>query len=411
MRKLLLIAAVSAAAVPAAVLAEGRSEAVELEFAVRESGPTLEAYRELVEEFNAADEGIRVEIVTYGNDYGSTLKTRMASNSLPDVFTTHGWSVFLYGEYLLPLNDEAWVGDLNERIIPTVTDPAGSIVVLPFDIDITGIIANMDVLDALGLPAAVSLEEMFAQFEVIKDAGYTPLGLGGKHTADIAGLVGRLALPILTTSQSGNFARELYDGSFDWRNFDEVGETLIGLKNSGYLNVDALTGDKDVVYAGLANNEIAYAFQSNQTLVEVKKLNPEANVAMIRIPGYRAGDPPILISGERNAAGIWKDTEYTEEALEFLRFLARPGHVGMIAASYGNPPSMVNVDVTDAGILELLGKLEGALPSNHFDREYLPNGMWGTLKEYGGSVLAETITVREGSVLLEEEYKRLRGIR
>ena len=64
MRKLLLIAAASAAAVPAAVLAEGRSEEVELEFAVKESGPTLEAYRELVEEFNAAHEGIRVEIVT-----------------------------------------------------------------------------------------------------------------------------------------------------------------------------------------------------------------------------------------------------------------------------------------------------------------------------------------------------------
>ena len=411
MRKLLLIPAAMAVVVSSVVLAEGRSEAVNLEFAVRESGPTLEAYRELVNKFNTANEGIQVEIVTYGKDYGSTLKTRMASNALPDLFTTHGWSVFLYGEYLLPLNDEEWVGDLNKRILPTVTDLDGSIVVLPFDIDITGIIANLEVLDVLKLPIPKSLDEMLAQFEEIKSAGYTPLGLGGKNTSDIAGLVGRLALPILTTSQSRNFARELYNGSFDWQNFDEVGTTLIQLKANGYLNVDALTGDKDVVYAGLAGNEIAYAFQSNQTLVEVKKLNPEAKLEMIRIPGYRAGDQPILISGERNAVGIWKDTDYTEAALEFLRFLAQSEHVGMIAESYGNPPSMVNVETTDPVIQELLGKLDSALPSNHFDREYLPNGMWGTLKEYGGSVLAETITVREGSVLLQREYERLRGIR
>ena len=36
------------------------------------------------------------------------MKTKMAANDLPDLWTTHGWSVNRYSEYLRPLNDREW---------------------------------------------------------------------------------------------------------------------------------------------------------------------------------------------------------------------------------------------------------------------------------------------------------------
>ena len=60
---------------------EGKS----IEVATYLSGDTLTAYKKVIEEFEN-ETGVEVVLDEYGNDYESTMKTRMASNSLPDVF-------------------------------------------------------------------------------------------------------------------------------------------------------------------------------------------------------------------------------------------------------------------------------------------------------------------------------------
>ncbi len=70
MKRTVLIVMVFVLAIPFSVFAKGQTDVVDLEFAIKESGPTLEAYRTLVDDFNTTNEGIQVEVVTYGKDYG-----------------------------------------------------------------------------------------------------------------------------------------------------------------------------------------------------------------------------------------------------------------------------------------------------------------------------------------------------
>ena len=72
----------------------------------------LECMKEVYAAFEA-ETGIHVELIAPGNDYESQLKTMMASNSLPDVWETHGWSLIRYSEYLKPVNDQPWFDTMD----------------------------------------------------------------------------------------------------------------------------------------------------------------------------------------------------------------------------------------------------------------------------------------------------------
>ena len=76
-----------------------------IEIATYLSGDTLNAYKQVIADFES-ETGVKVTLDEYGEDYESTMKTRMASNDLPDIFETHGWSLIRYKEYMADLSRE-----------------------------------------------------------------------------------------------------------------------------------------------------------------------------------------------------------------------------------------------------------------------------------------------------------------
>ena len=102
------------------------------------SGGTYDAVTEVVDTFMELHPEVEVELSSQGSDYESLMKAKMAANDLPDVFATHGWSVNRYSEYLRPLNDQEWYQNLNDEIIPIISDKEGNIYTLPLNIDKAG---------------------------------------------------------------------------------------------------------------------------------------------------------------------------------------------------------------------------------------------------------------------------------
>lgn len=382
---------------------------VTLEFASNAKESTLEAFGAIAAAFHEQYPHITVEVVGVPKDFEAQMNARMANNDLPDVWSTHGWAVRKYAEYLRPLNDQAWVDRLVPEIVPIVTDEAnGNLYAMPFDVDLSGMIYNEALLEELGIGPPETWEQFLAACEKIKNAGRTPIHIGGKDTSDVAGFLGRLSLSLLAPSPTSPFAAQLKDGSFDWSRFDAVSEFVLALKERGYLNVDHLTADKQATYQAFAKNEAAFAFQSNQSIYEIAKLNPEAKVTMMRLPVAEGAGEPFLISGERNAVGVWKDTPHAEEALLFLDFMTRPEHVSAVAATYSLPAAFEGVEVELGALNDVFAKYDNVPVSNHFDREYLPNGMWNTLKAVGPGLLSGEMNAEQAAKEMKEEYDRLR---
>jgi raffinose/stachyose/melibiose transport system substrate-binding protein len=390
------------------------AEKVTLNFAVNfpQTDVTFKNLQTIAANFEKENPNIHVE-VTSPADYETTMKTKMAANDLPDIWATHGWSVARYSEYLMPLTDQPWIKDLNPLIKPVITNNKGQIFVLPMDVDVAGIAYNKDVLDQAGVdPSTINTWDDFkAACEKIKAKGKIPVYLGGaKDDWTVGNFFDWVAPSFLTTNDSNNFRTQLKDGSFDWNNYKPVAQMYVDFVKNGYFNKNANEGTWPEVGEQLAKGNAAFGFFGNYVISEALKYNANGNYGFMPVPAATSGDKPTLITGERSAFGIWKDTKYKNEALKFLAYLAKPENVNLVAAGNLTPTGLVGDGYkTQAGNLtSYFDKAKDYRGFGYFDREYLPNGMWDSLSKTGTGMLAGTMTVDQAIQKLKADYDKLR---
>lgn len=359
---------------------------------VGEKAEALEAACKAFEE----ETGYKVDFQAPGEKYEELMKTKMSSNELPDVFTTHGWSVARYSEYLMPVNDLDWAKDINEQIKPVITDKEGNMYVLPVDMDIAGIVCNMTVLEEAGVnPDDIKTWDDFgAACDKIKAAGKTPIHMGGKDNWTIGQFFDWAAPSFYVTDDTSSQADALKDGEFDTATWEKVAGLMDKWVKAGYFNEDVLTADYNSDTTALADGSAAFCFYGNSSVVDAHKVNPDAKIGMIAIPSASANDEPSLIAGEDIAVGVWKDSKVQDKAIELLNYLAKPEVMKDIAEAAGNKAGLNGVDVEIGEIGTYYDKYADVETFPYFDREYLPSGMWDVMCATGADVLAQ----KDGSV-------------
>ena len=195
-----------------------------IEVATYLSGNSLAALKQIIADFEA-ESGVTVVLDEYGDDYESTMKTRMASNQLPDVFETHGWSLIRYKEYLTDLSTQPWASDLSAAAMGVIGDTDGSFYTLMTAGSCLGVAANVDVCEAAGVD--VWAINTWADFDEacakIKEAGYTPISNYFTTAGALANNTGSWL-----TYENAQFddAEAILDGTWDWADFKVVLEYL-----------------------------------------------------------------------------------------------------------------------------------------------------------------------------------------
>lgn len=335
--------------------------------------------------------GYKVDFQAPGSSYEELMKTKMSANEMPDVFTTHGWSVARYSDYLMPVNGQEWADDINEQIKPVISDKNGNIYVLPIDMDVAGIVCNMSVLEEAGVnPDEIKTWEDFgAACEKIKAIGKTPVHMGGKDSWTIGQFFDWAAPSYFVTDESSNHAEELKNGTFDTATWEKVAGLMDEWVKAGYFNQDVLTADYNSDMKSLAEGNTAFCFYGNSAVVDTLKVNPDAKIGMMPIPAVSAEDEPSLIAGEDIAAGVWKDSKVKDEATELLNYLATPEVMKSIAEAAGNKAGLNGVDAEIGEIGQYYDKYANVATFPYFDREYLPSGMWDVMCATGADVLAQ----------------------
>ena len=369
------------------------------------TGVANEAFAQVCEDFTELT-GVKIEYAAPV----SSVKSKMATNDLPDVFSTHGWSVIRYSSFLRPLNDQLWYGSVADLIKPVVTDPAnGNIYVLPVDMDIAGIVYNRDIMAEI----EVDVDDIitWADFETVCDkvlaAGYIPVFMGGRDDWTIGQFFDWVAPSFFVTNEDSNDREALLDGTFDWSKWAALSDTFDKWNKAGYFNIDAATSDYDTTTLELGQGRVAFAFFGNYAVADAASKGP-ANIGMMPIPAYHEGDTPTLISGERLTLGVWKDSKHEEEALMFLTYLATPEVMYRLASSNAAPAGFKHVDSNTGAVRDDLAKYADVRAFPYFDRVYLPNGMWNDLCDTGlgilnGSMSAEDV-VRHMEMSFQDKF-------
>jgi raffinose/stachyose/melibiose transport system substrate-binding protein len=375
---------------------------------------TFTSIQAMAAAFVKANPGVTIDVVNLP-DYENTMKTKMAANDLPDLWTTHGWSVMRYSEYLRKVNDRPWFRNISPSIKPVVSDAAGSVFVLPMDIDMAGIVFNKDVLDQAKVdPYAIKTwQDFMAACEKIKAIGKTAVDIGGKSGDDrwtVGNFYDWVAPSFLITNPTTNSVKALADGSFEWKKWEPVAQLLVTFRDKGYLNPDYTQGTWQQVGQNFAAGKDGFGLFGNYLIGEAKKYNPKGHYGFMPVPAAGAGDTPSMITGERTAIGVWKDDKAMEVSLKFLDHLALPQNVNLVAKGNGIPTGLVGEGYrTDAGDLTpYYEKVKGYRTFPYFDRVYLPSGMWDTMCVTGVGLLANSMTVAQAAEEMGNTYRTLR---
>lgn len=369
------------------------------------SGGTYEAVAAIVEDFMEENPGVEVEFSSQGSDYESLMKAKMAANDLPDVFATHGWSVNRYSEYLKPLNDQEWYENLRDEIIPIISDKEGNIYTLPLNVDKAGIIYNYQILEEIGCEIPETWDEFLQCCQKAKDAGYTPVYLAGKDAGKLAGILNIFFNSFLVADEENSQEEALKSGEIDAEIFEESLQFLTTLRDKGYFNVDYVTADASGIPEKLAEGKVLFAMESNSTMADAYALKEESTLAMMPVPTTSENVDPFLTGGEKEAYGIWKDSEHQDIAEALLAFMAEPENIEKVSAASGMPVSMKNANDNLGKIQDSYDKFGDVRILNKFDRECFPNGMWSTMQTIGSSLIAGDIDVSKAADMFLVDYE------
>lgn len=371
---------------------EAISDGATIEYAVNyQQDAQAEVMQEICDDFEK-ETGIHVELTLSGADHESVMKTRMASGSLPDLWNTHGWSVQRYSEYLEPLNEEAWYGDIDDAIKGTVEDEDGNIYVLPMGEGVNGIIYNADVLNDNGIDATTltDVDKFSEACQTLVDAGITPMVISNADKTNNAHFLGSYLAAYLTCSDlDTNYGEDLLDGTFDWQNAKPAFENLADWWNNGYFNVDAISANRDSNFQAVASGEAAFMFFTNDGLNALRDLNPDVNLGVMPMPATEEGGLMTwgVSEGNNSCVGIWKDTEHMDECKQFLGYLAQPEVAERVVTEIeGGIPALKTLNIDGSYSIEVIRAGQDAFEGKvdyvrYFDQAYLPSGMWGILKE------------------------------
>ena len=365
---------------------------IELEYGI--TGAQLEAFQEIVQGFTD-ETGIGVTITQPGNVYEDAMKTRMASGDLPDMWVTHGWSVMRYSEYLMPLEDQSWASKIDDSLLPSITDEDGHIYILPMTEAVCGIIYNKDALEAAGVDATAirTWDDFTAACETIKSTtpDVTPIEMSC-NSSGVNNYMLECILPTYLSNEDApnNKVTELCDGTFDFTvDGLDTFNLVASWAEAGYFNEDALTADLTTAENAVAEGRAAFIIYSTECIPAMLTNTPDTNLGVMPCPAATASGKSYYGVGEGNAScwGVYNETEYKDECLQLLEYLARPENADKIATDVdGGIPCLSDTQIIDAYILnafkESQTQFSGDLTyDNFFDRAYQPSGMWGVFDD------------------------------
>ncbi|MCC8167391.1 MAG: ABC transporter substrate-binding protein [Planctomycetes bacterium] len=373
--------------------------------------PAVTAFEEIADEYMSENRDVDIEIIALGSETEAVLKTRMAANDLSDMWSTHGWSYMRYREYLEPMQNQPWAKDVSPLIKPAIEGPDGDFYVLPMDVEISGISYNAEVLEKAGVnPDDIhSWADLAKAFDKLKAAGVVPMSIGGKdiHPLGYYFLWCGQSYIVADPNAKDDF-EGLLKGTFPKEKWREIIEMLVDFRDRGYFNVNAVTSSHSESIMEMARGTTGFVMQaSNSTIVEALTYNPNGKYGFIPIPAANQDAEMSLMTGERAAIGVWKDSRNKEEALKFIAYLAKPENIYKVASSGGNPAGLT-VTTSDTGALApYYAKYANTTTYPVFDRAYLPSGMWDTLGTVGAGILSGGMSIEEGVTKTEAEFNRL----
>jgi xylobiose transport system substrate-binding protein len=294
-----------------------------------------------VERFNAESEVQAVIDEVPGDNYEERLRTAMGSSEQPDVFFNWGaGSIEPYVEQdmLMPLDDLLERDpELAEAFIPSVLE-SGQVDGVQYGIPLRGtqpviLFYNQALFDEVGVEPPQTWEDLLDLVDAFTEADVTPFALAGADPWTeqmwLQYLVDRIGGP--------EVFQRIDDGDMEgWRDpaVLEAAEAVRDLVDRGafgdsYASVSYTEGGASTLLSeGRAAMHLMGSWEYSTLLDQDPEFaeNELGYTVFPPMPGGE-GDPENVVGNPTNYFSVTADTEFPEEAQEFLRYTSQEEYV------------------------------------------------------------------------------------
>lgn len=385
------------------------SDTMQFFFNMGADTPQYKVMTKIVDDFEKKT-GDKIQLTAESTNYENDMKVKLAANTVPDLFSTHGWSLLRYSKFLTPLTDQSWAKNVNPALDSAMRDSNGEIFAFPGETDTAGILYNKDVLSKAGVdPSSLTTWDAFdAAAAKVKATGTTAIYSSGKDQGPAGHMGDYLAAQTYDTAQG----QKMKDGTFVSAPFEQMLDRVQQWRTAGWFNKDYSSASTDDMARALAGGTTGFELFQTVLLSQALTINPNANLGFIPLP-TTGDEKPYLVGGEGvDSFGVSKTSAHQKEALKFLDFLAEQKNAAALAESTASAPGLTTVKVDFGSLADSFNKYvtPGTTPVQpYFDRVYLPNGSWDTLIAVTDSVITGQSTVQAASTQMGRQYKTLYG--
>lgn len=364
----------------------------------------------ILQSYASSNPGVNIEFSAPGKEYDNIMKIKMATNEMPDLFSTHGWAKIRYGNFAADLQNRNWASKIDPGFKPIISDPSGKVYTFAFDQDKSGPVYNLDVFEKYNIKIPETFDELMDACEAIKTRSkgeVIPIACCAEGWQEAQFF--DFFASSLFISPADNYASQLLDGSFDWSRWDELAAKWLDIYHKGYLNKNMLNERYEDNINALAQGKAAIGFYGPYIIDEMKRVNPRVRADMMPIPAMSAGDAPTFAGGERSTIAVWKDSPNLEEALKVIDFCALPENVAKMCSFTKLPPAITGVKGDFGELTATYERYKDIRTIPYFDRVYLPDGMWQVMCRNSQQLIAGIINEKQFSENMEKEYLSLRS--
>ncbi|MEX2443613.1 MAG: extracellular solute-binding protein [Alkalispirochaeta sp.] len=248
------------------------------------------------------------------------LRTRLASNDAPDLFTLHAIAdipTYYRAGYLTDLSGEPFVSDIFEGVRNTVTHDS-RVVALPLESLAWGYLYNKEIFAENGLTPPRTLSEMRDVVATLNDAGVPPFLLAFQESW-IPQLMMALSLGGVVTSENPDFVESMNLGDGSYADVAQVFEIIDLIMQNGTdrpFEVGSVAGS-----TAFANGEAAMWVQGPWMAESILEANPDVSFGVAPLPVSDDPDAAMINLATSTSVAVSPTSENREMALELLNYL------------------------------------------------------------------------------------------
>lgn len=314
--------------------AGGRNEASEVAGAPRQvelkvfmSFPRFqdqfEAYFEQFRQQQLAENNIDVTIrleMPNAEQADQILRTRLASNDAPDLFTLHAIAdipTYYRAGYLTDLSDQPFVDDLFEGVRDTVTYDS-QVVALPLESLAWGYLYNREIFAEHGLTPPRTIAEMEQVVATLNAAGVDPFLLAFQESW-IPQLMMALALGGVVNSEEPDFVDAMNEENASYADVAQVFEIIDLIMANGTdrpFEVGSMAGS-----AAFANGEAAMWVQGPWMAESILEANPDVDFGVAPLPVSNDRDAAMINLATSTSLAVSPTSENQDVAFALMNYL------------------------------------------------------------------------------------------